>query len=83
MVFNEDPLYLEIRQDKAWLIAFRRDLHKYPELSEFEYQTQEKIISALNDLGINNYPSAATGVCGVLIGKNDDLTIGLRADIDA
>ena len=83
MVFNEDPLYLEIRQDKEWLIAFRRDLHKYPELSEFEYQTQEKIISVLNDLGINNYPSAATGVCGVLIGKNDDLTIGLRADIDA
>jgi amidohydrolase len=83
MLYKEDPLYLELSQDRDWLIGFRRDLHKYPELSECEFKTQEKIISALNDMGINNYPSASTGVCGVLIGKNDDMTIGLRADIDA
>ncbi len=83
MLYKEDPLYLELSQDRDWLIGLRRDLHKYPELSEYEFKTQEKIISALNDMGINNYPSASTGVCGVLIGKNDDMTIGLRADIDA
>jgi amidohydrolase len=83
MAFRDDPLYLELSRDKDWLVRFRRDLHKYPELSEFEFETQEKIISALNDMGINNYPSAGTGVCGVLIGNNDDMTIGLRADIDA
>lgn len=83
MVFKEDPLYLELQKDKEWLFAFRRDLHKYPELSEYEYETQEKIISALSGMGIDNYPSAGTGVCGVLIGENDEMTIGLRADIDA
>lgn len=82
-MYKEDPLYLEIRQDKEWLVAFRRDLHKYPELSEYEYETQKKIMSALGEMGINNYPSAGTGVCGVLIGETDDITIGLRADIDA
>ncbi len=83
MGYKNDPLYLEIQCDKQWLVTFRRDLHKYPELSEYEYKTQEKIISALNDMGINNYPSADTGVCGVLIGEKNDITIGLRADIDA
>jgi len=83
MYYKNDPLYLELQQDKQWLIAFRRDLHKYPELSQHEFMTQEKIIAALNEMAINNYPSAETGVCGVLIGENKNITIGLRADIDA
>ena len=61
MDYKMDPLYMEIQQDKSWLVAFRRDMHKYPELSEYEYKTQEKIIAALNEMGINNYPSAMTG----------------------
>ena len=83
MKYKEDSLYLEIVKDKAWIMDIRRELHQNPELSEMEFKTQEKIMTLLAEMGINHFPVADTGVCGVLIGKNAEITIGLRADIDA
>jgi len=83
MTYKQDPLYSELIEYMPWLVTFRRDLHEFPELSEMEYRTQEKLMDALKELNINHYPSAGTGICGVLLAPNSELTIGLRADIDA
>lgn len=81
--YLDDPIYKKIVADREWLIEVRRSFHQEPELSELEYKTQEKIIAHLNTMNINNYPSASTGVCGVLLKEEKRKTIGLRADIDA
>jgi len=80
---KDSQRYQELLELAEWQIQVRRDFHQYPELSEVEYQTQEKLINYLNEMSINNFPCAETGVCGVLLAKNSDVTIGLRADIDA
>lgn len=64
-----------------FLVAFRRDLHQHPELSNEEFRTQEKIIEQLKIYDIEHYKIAGTGVVG-LIGNRGPV-IGLRADIDA
>ena len=83
MKFIDDPIYQELLADQEWLIDQRRFFHTFPELSENEFGTQSKIMEILNTLSINHYPSAETGVCGVLLSENETLTIALRADIDA
>ena len=83
MKYDEDSLYLEVVKYKSWLVDVRRAFHQNPELSEKEHQTQEKIMMLLSEMGINNFPVADTGVCGVLLAKDAKMTIGLRADIDA
>lgn len=79
----EHPLYKELLNYKDWQIDIRRDFHMYPELSEVEYRTQEKIIEYLNEMNMNHFPCAETGVCGVLLKNGSNRTIALRADIDA
>ncbi|MFS2221094.1 amidohydrolase [Pantoea sp. B65] len=67
---------------EAQLIAWRRELHQYPELSNHEYATSERIRGWLADAGIRlpDYP-VSTGVIAE-IGSGEPL-IALRADIDA
>jgi len=65
------------------LVEIRRDFHKNPELSQHEFRTQKKIQDYLNNLGIENYTCAETGVVGVIRGKFKGKTVGLRGDIDA
>jgi len=83
MTYTDDPIYKELLEEQEWLIAQRRFFHTFPELSENEFGTQSKIMEILNSLSINHYPSAETGVCGVLLSGDEALTIALRADIDA
>ena len=65
------------------LVEMRRDFHKNPELGQYEFRTQKKIQEYLNAWGIENYPCAQTGVVGIIRGKNEGKTVGLRGDIDA
>jgi len=65
------------------LVEMRRDFHKNPELSQHEFRTQKKIQDYLNNLEIENYICAETGVVGVIRGKHKGKTVGLRGDIDA
>jgi amidohydrolase len=65
------------------IVAIRRDFHKNPELSQHEFRTQKKIEEYLNLWGIENYRCAETGVVGIIRGKHDGTTVGLRGDIDA
>ena len=66
------------------LIAIRRHLHQYPELSFQEYNTCEYIISRLDSWGIPYQKVGETGIAVDIVGeKAEGLHIGIRADIDA
>jgi hippurate hydrolase len=67
------------------LIAIRRHLHKYPELSFQEFETSAYIQSVLQDWGISFTSGIVkTGIVGIIEGRNPKKrTIALRADIDA
>ena len=66
------------------VIDWRRDIHQYPELSNREFKTAEKIAKHLKSLGIEVTEKVAkTGVVGLLKGKKQGKTVALRADIDA
>ncbi len=69
-------------EDKV--IAWRRDLHEHPELSNREFKTAEKVAQHLEALGIKVQKGVAhTGVVGVLEGGKPGPVVALRADMDA
>ena len=77
----------QIRQQaqtlQAQLRAWRRQIHRYPELGFTETRTAGLITATLFDLGIETETEVAkTGVVGVIHGGPGP-TVGLRADIDA
>ena len=65
------------------VIKIRRYLHKYPEISEKEYNTCKYIRNYLNNIGIKNNVVGETGVVGTLIKDEDFSTVAIRAEIDA
>ncbi|MCK4509089.1 MAG: amidohydrolase [Desulfuromonadales bacterium] len=69
------------------LAAFRRDLHRHPELSFQEKRTSQAIRNLLSQSGIDFIPlEAETGVLGVIEGHatlDSSLVTALRGDIDA
>lgn len=68
---------------KNWLINVRRDFHKYPELGTQEFRTHDKICEYLDEMNISYRTSFYTGVIAEIEGKNKNITIALRGDIDA
>jgi amidohydrolase len=69
-------------EDKT--IAWRRDFHLHPELSNREFRTSKIIAEHLRSLGMEVREGVAkTGVVGVLRGSKPGPCIGLRADMDA
>ncbi len=66
------------------VIEWRRHFHQYPELSNREFKTAEKVAKHLKSLGMEVTTEVAhTGVVGVLRGGKPGPVVGLRADIDA
>lgn len=66
------------------IVEIRRDFHMYPELSQEEFRTNEKISSYLDEMGIEHERNVATtGLVGIIRGKKPGRTVGLRADMDA
>ncbi len=63
-----------------YMVKIRRHLHKYPELSRNEFETQKYIMEQLDKLGIRNYKIATTGVIGEI--GSGSKCIGFRADMD-
>lgn len=63
------------------LIAFRRHMHRYPELSGVEYKTQQSIEAFLDEHDIAHFRMAGTGVIAT-VGHRKPV-IGIRCDIDA
>jgi len=65
-------------------VAWRRDFHEHPELSNREFRTSKIIADHLRSLGIEVKEGVAkTGVVGMLHGGKPGPVIGLRADMDA
>lgn len=66
------------------VIAWRRDLHEHPELSNREFETSKKVAAHLKSLGLEVQTGIAhTGVVGVLKGGKPGPVVALRADMDA
>lgn len=64
-------------------VAFRRHIHKNPELSTKEHKTAGYVESQLDKFGISHERMAGTGVIGLIEGQQKGKTIALRADMDA
>ena len=66
------------------VIAWRRDIHEHPELSNQEVRTGKLVADALRKMGIEVQEGVArTGVVGVLRGGKPGPVVALRADMDA
>ncbi len=66
------------------LVAWRRDLHQYPELAFEEVRTARFVAETLGQLGYEVQTGVGkTGVVGILDGANAGPTVLIRADMDA
>ena len=67
-------------------IAWRRDIHAHPEMSNMEFRTSRLVAGHLRQLKLDEVHeglAGGTGVIGVLRGGHSGPTVGLRADMDA
>lgn len=81
--FSQHGLDTDITNIESKVIEWRRDFHQYPELSNREFKTAEKIAAHLKSLGIDVQTGVAyTGVVGILKGDHPGKVLALRADID-
>jgi len=65
------------------VIAWRRDIHAHPELSNREFRTSKLVAKHLKKLGMKVQTGIAhTGVVGILIGGKPGPVVALRADMD-
>jgi amidohydrolase len=80
----ESQIETSVNKIESKCIAWRRDLHEHPELSNREFRTSKIIADHLRSLGIEVKENVAkTGVVGILRGAKPGPVIGLRADMDA
>ena len=71
-------------EGEAQVIAWRRDFHEHPELSNREFRTAEVVAGALRDMGLEVETGIAhTGVVGYLRGARERPLVAIRADMDA
>ncbi|MFS0757804.1 amidohydrolase [Noviherbaspirillum sp. 1P10PC] len=69
---------------EARTIAWRRDIHQHPELSNQEHRTAALVAEHLQKLGLDVRTGVGgTGVVGVLKGSKPGKVLALRADMDA
>jgi amidohydrolase len=81
-------LYTEIdrrvREVESRVVAWRRDIHEHPELSNREVRTAKLVAEHLARLGLDVRTGVAhTGVVGLLRGGKPGRVVALRADMDA
>ena len=67
------------------MTAWRRDLHRHPELALQETRTSRVVQERLREFGVDEVHTglARTGVVGVIRGRGEGGAVGLRADMDA
>ncbi|MCS6974124.1 MAG: amidohydrolase [Cyclobacteriaceae bacterium] len=74
----------DAREIEQRMIEWRRDFHQFPELSNREFRTAEKVAAHLKSLGLEVQTGVAhTGVVGLLRTGKPGPVIALRADMDA
>jgi amidohydrolase len=67
----------------ARVVAWRRDLHQHPELSNREFRTSKLVFAHLQKLGLQPHLLGGTGVIAIVKGALPGPRIALRADMDA
>jgi amidohydrolase len=72
-----------VAAEQPQVIAWRRDIHEHPELSNREVRTSALVAAHLKSLGLEVALYANTGVVGLLRGGKPGPTVALRADMDA
>ena len=73
-----------IAAEQLDLVAWRRDLHRHPELGFEEHRTAGIVADHLQRLGFEVRTGVATtGVVGLLRGDHDGPVVMVRADMDA
>jgi amidohydrolase len=72
-----------VAAEQAKVLAWRRDIHQHPELSNREVRTSALVAAHLKSLGLDVAAYANTGVVGLLRGGKPGPTVALRADMDA
>jgi amidohydrolase len=73
-----------VQDVSAKVVAWRRDIHQHPELSNREVRTAKVVADHLRALGLEVRTGVAhTGVIGVLRGGRPGPVVALRADMDA
>ena len=72
-----------IQKNEEQMIAFRRDLHRFPEVSFEEVETTRKVAEKLAAWGISYRLTEPTGLIAEIIGGLPGKTVALRADMDA
>ncbi|MBA3562734.1 MAG: amidohydrolase [Gammaproteobacteria bacterium] len=87
-VTADEPLAEDLEQRAAQIedevIAWRRDFHQHPELSNREFRTAKVIAAELGDMGMQvDTGIAHTGVVAILEGGEPGPVVALRADMDA
>ncbi len=66
------------------VLAWRRDIHQFPELGNREFRTSKLVAAHLRSLGLDVTTGIAhTGVIAILKGGKPGPRIALRADMDA
>ncbi len=82
---NLDTLIAQkAKQIEPEVIAWRRDIHAHPELSNREFRTSKLVAEYLEDLGLKVRRGVAhTGVVALLKGGQPGPVVALRADMDA
>ncbi len=86
--FGSEKLKQQVDESAARIeskvIEWRRHFHQFPELSNREFRTAEKVAAHLKNLGLDVRTAVAhTGVVGVLKGGKSGPVVALRADMDA
>ena len=65
-----------------YVVEYRRDIHRHPELSMQEYRTTDRICEELDKMGVSYRRMKPTGVLAEIKGgKGDGKTILLRGSI--
>jgi hippurate hydrolase len=79
------PVLNRIADYAADMTAWRRHLHRHPELAFDCHATAEYIAARLAEIGVDEVHRgiATSGIVAVIAGQGDGPTVGLRADIDA
>ena len=66
------------------VVAWRRKIHSYPELSNHEEKTAQLVAEALKSMGVEvRCGVGGHGVVGLIKGARPGKTVALRADMDA